>query len=54
MLKVFRVGLLDFVEDNDGVRPAADRFGQLAGILVAHIAGRRADQPSDIMALHEF
>ncbi len=41
----FRMRFLDFVEQNDGVRPAPDRFGELAGLLVADVAGRRADQP---------
>ena len=39
-----RVGLLDLVEQDHGVGPAADRLGQLAGLVVADIAGRRADQ----------
>ena len=32
-----------FVEQHDGVGPPADRFGQLAGLLVADVSGRRAD-----------
>ena len=39
------VGLLDLVEQHDGVRPAAHRLGQLAALLVADVAGRRADEP---------
>ena len=41
-----RVGLLDLVEQDHLVRPAADRLGELAALLVADVAGRRADQPA--------
>ena len=37
--------LLDLVEQHDGVRPPPDRLGELAGLLVADVAGRRADHP---------
>ena len=33
------------------VRPAADRLGQLAGLVVADVAGGRADQSRDGVAL---
>ena len=39
-----RVRLLDLVEEDDRVGPAADGLGQLAGLVVADIAWRRADQ----------
>ena len=39
------VGLLDLVEQHDGVGPAAHRLGELAALLVADVAGRRADEP---------
>ena len=39
------VRLLDLVEQHDRVGPPADRLGQLAALLVADVAGRRADQP---------
>ena len=39
------VRLLDLVEQHDGVGTAPDRFGQLAGLVVADISGRRADHP---------
>lgn len=45
------VGLLDLVQQDDGVRAAADRLRQLAALLVADIAGRRADQPRDAVLL---
>ena len=44
-------GLLDLVEQHDGERTAADRLGQLAALLVADVARRRADQPRDGMLL---
>ena len=37
--------LLDLVEEDHGIGAAADRLGQLAGLLVAHVSGRRADHP---------
>ena len=37
-IKDIRVGLLYFVEQNDGVRLAAYRFGELPTLFVAHIA----------------
>ena len=39
------VRLLDLVEQYDGVRPAPHRLGELAALVVADVAGRRADQP---------
>jgi hypothetical protein len=50
----FRMGLLDFVEDDDRVRAAADRFGELAGFFVADIARRRANQAADGVPFHEL
>ena len=47
-----RVRLLDLVEQDDLVRPAADGLGQLAALVVADVAGRRADQPRDGELLH--
>ena len=41
------VGLLDLVEEHDRVRLAAHGLGQLAALLVADVAGRRAHQPAD-------
>ena len=41
------VGFFDFIEQHDGVGPAADGFAELAALLVAHVAGRRADEPGD-------
>ena len=44
--------LLDLVEQDDLVRPPADRLGQLAALVVADVAGRRADQPRHGELLH--
>ena len=46
--------LLDFIEQDDAIRPAAHRFGQIAALFVAHIAGRCADQARDRVLLHEL
>ena len=40
-----RVRLLDLVEQHDGERLAAHLLGELAALLVADVAGRRAEQP---------
>ena len=45
------VRLLDLVEEDDGVRPAADGLGELAALLVADVAGRRADEAGDRVPL---
>ena len=49
-----RVRLLDLVEQDHLVGPAADRLGQRTALLVADIARRRADQPGDGVLLHEL
>ena len=49
-----RMRLLDLVEEDHLVGPPADGFGQRAALLVADIAGRRADQPRDGVLLHVF
>ena len=48
------VGLFDFVEQHDGVRPAADGFGQRAAFFVADVARRGADQAAHGVLLHEL
>ena len=48
------MGLFDFVEQHHAVRPAADRFGQLAPFFVADVARRGADQAADVVLLHEL
>src|SRR5580700_2406649 len=44
--------LLDFVEEDDGVGAAADRFRELAAFVVTDVAGRRADEAGDSVPLH--
>ena len=46
------VRLLDLVEQDDRVRPAAHGLGELAALLVADVAGRRADEPRHGVLLH--
>ena len=49
-----RMGLLDLVEEHDAVVLAADGLGQLAALVEADVAGRRADEPRHVVALHEL
>ena len=44
--------LLDLVEEDDRIRLAAHRLGELAALVVADIAGRRADEPRNGVLLH--
>ena len=46
------VGLLDLVEQHDRVGAAAHGLGQLAALVVADVAGRRADEARDGVFLH--
>ncbi len=46
--------LLDLVEKDHRVRPAPDRFRQLAAFVVADIPGRRPHQPRRRVPLHEL
>ena len=46
------VRLLDLVQQHHRVRPPAHGLGQLAALVVADVAGRRADQPRDGVLLH--
>ena len=39
------VRLLDLVEEQHGVRGLAHRVGEQAAVVVAHVPGRRADEP---------
>ena len=52
VLKTSRVGLLDLVQQDHRVGPAADRLGQLAALFVADVAGGRAHQPGHGVFLH--
>ena len=51
VLKTSGMGLLDLVEQDDRVGLAAHGLGQLPALLVADVAGRRAHQPADGVAL---
>ena len=44
--------LLDLVEQEDRVGPAADRLGQLTAFLEPDVPGRSADEPCDGVLLH--
>ena len=46
--------LFDLIEEDDGIGLAADLFGELAGLVIAHIAGRRADNPRDGELFHKL
>ena len=46
--------LLDLVEQEHAVRMLVDAVGEQAALVEADIAGRRADQPRDRVALHVF
>ena len=48
------VRLLDLVEEDDAVRLATHGLGQPAALLVADVAGRRADQSGDAVLFHEL
>jgi hypothetical protein len=49
-----RVGLLELVEEDDGVGAAAHSLGEHSALLVSHVARRRADQPRYAVRLHEL
>ena len=49
-----RMRLLDLVEQQHAMRMLVDAVGQQAALVEADIAGRRADQPRDGVALHVF
>ena len=49
-----RVRLLDLIEQDHRVRPAAHRLGEIAALLVADVARRRADQARHRVLLHEL
>ena len=46
--------LFDFVEQNDAVGPSAHGLGELAAFVIAHVAGRRADEPRHRVLFHVF
>ncbi len=46
--------LLDFVQQEHAVRVLVHAIGQKAALVEPDIAGRRADQPRNRVALHVF
>ena len=46
------MGLLDLIEQNHAVRTPTNGFGELATLVVAHVARRRADEPLHAELLH--
>ena len=46
--------LFDLIKQHHAVRPAPDRFAELAAFFVADISGRRADEPRDGVLFHVF
>src|SRR6266704_2288042 len=48
------VRLLDLVEQDHAVGLAPHRLGEVPALVVADVAGRRADQPRDRVLLHEL
>ena len=49
-----RMRLFDLIKENDRIGFTPHRLGQMAALLIAHIAGRGADQPGHRMLLHEL
>ena len=47
-----RVRFLDLVEQQHRVRLLADRVGEQATLIEAHVTGRRADEPAYRVLLH--
>ena len=50
----FRMGLLDLIEQDNGIRTFAQRSGELPLLLIADVAWRRSDQARHIVSLHEL
>ena len=46
--------LLDLIEEDHRIGPAAHRLGQLAALVITDVAGRRPDQARGRVALHEL
>ena len=49
-----RVGLFDLVQEDQAVRLAAHRLGELSALVVPDVTRRGAHQPRDRVALHEL
>jgi len=53
-VKDLGVGLLDLVEEDDGIGTPADRLGEVAALLVSHVSRRSSDETGHGVLLHEF
>ena len=51
-VEYIRMCLFNFVKQNDRIRTAAYRFGQLAALFIAHVSGRRANETRHGEFLH--
>ncbi len=51
-IKDLRMGLLNLVKKQDGVRPMPHRFGQSPALVITDIAGRRANHFGNGILLH--
>ena len=50
----FGMRLFDLIKDDDGIRAAADGFGELTGFFKADVSRRSAHQAADVVPFHEF
>ena len=48
------MGLLDLVEQDNRVGVTTHALGELAALVIAYVAGRRADESADAVFLHEL
>src|SRR5438046_597514 len=46
------MGLLDFIQKDHRIRPAANALGELPALFVSDVAGRGPDQARNIVLLH--
>jgi len=51
-VKYIRMRLFNLIEENDGIRISPHLFTELAALVVAHIAWRRANHLGDAVLLH--
>ena len=49
-----RMGLLDLVEEHHAIGAPSHRLGEEPSLVIANVAGRRADQPRHRVLLHEL
>ena len=46
--------LFDFVEQDDGIRPSANAFGEISAFVIPDVSRRSADQSRNGMLFHVF